>query len=152
MKVFEIKNVITEISEILSALKIRRLIVLLDDVSEIETSAIQVFVDTIVAPLNNWSDEFVKFKVAFYPNRVHFGNIDPGKIDIIYLDFYNLYSEFDANKMTEYAIDFTSRILNNRFSYFSLTIEKFFDTSKITMNEYYELFFNVSMNVPRIMG
>lgn len=152
LKVFEIKDVITEMKEILSALKIRHLIVFLDDVSEIDTNAIQVFVDTIVAPLNNWSDEFVKFKVAFYPNRFHFGNIDPGKIDIIYLDFYDLYSEFDANKMTEYAIDFTKRILSNRFSYFSLLIEKFFDTSKVTMNEYYELFFYVSMNVPRIMG
>lgn len=152
LKVFEIKNVITEISEILSALSIRHLIVLLDDVSEIDTNAIQVFIDTIVAPLNNWSNEFIKFKVAFYPNRVHYGNIDPGKIDIIYLDFYNLYSEFDANKMTEYAIDFTKRLLSNRFTHFGLSIEKFFDTSKVSMSEYYELFFYVSMNVPRIMG
>lgn len=152
LKVFEIKNVIAEISEILSALNVRHLIILLDDVSEIDTGAIQVFVDTIVAPLNNWSNEFVKFKVAFYPNRVHYGNIDPGKIDNIYLDFYNLYSEFDANKMTEYATDFTSRLLNNRFNHFSLSIEKFFETSKISMTEYYELFFYVSMNVPRIMG
>jgi hypothetical protein len=152
LKVFEIKNVIAEISEILSALNIRHLIVLLDDVSEIDTSAIQVFVDTIVAPLNNWSNEFVKFKVAFYPNRVHYGNIDPGKIDIIHLDFYNLYSEFDANKMTEHAIEFTNRLLSNRFNHFSLPIEKFFDTSKASMHEYYELFFNVSINVPRIMG
>lgn len=152
LKVFEIKNVIAEISVILSSLNIRQLIVLLDDVSEIDTSAIQVFVDTIVAPLNNWSNEFVKFKVAFYPNRVHYGNIDPGKIDIIYLDFFNLYSEFDANKMNEYAIDFTNRLLNNRFNHFSLSIEKFFDISKVSMNDYYEIFFNVSMNVPRIMG
>lgn len=152
LKVFEIKNVITEMSEILSALNIRHLIVLLDDVSEIDASAIQVFVDTIVAPLNNWSNEFVKFKVAFYPNRVHYGNIDPGKIDTIYLDFYNLYSEFDVNKMTNYAIDFAKRLLDIRFCHFSLSIEKFFDTSKVSMDEYYELFFNVSMNVPRIMG
>lgn len=152
LKVFEIKNVIDEIKEILTALKIRHLIILLDDVSEIDDDAIKVFVDTIVGPLNNWSDEFVKFKAAFYPNRIHFGNIDPGKIDIINLDFYNLYSEFDANKMTEYAIDFTKRLLTNRFNYFEIELENFFDTSKIKINEYYELFFYVSMNVPRIVG
>ena len=152
LKVFEIKNVIDEIKEILTALKIRHLIILLDDISEIDDDAIKVFIDTIVAPLNNWSNEFVKFKAAFYPNRIHYGNIDPGKIDVINLDFYNLYSEFDANKMTEYAIDFTKRILKNRFDYFQIKIEDFFDTSKIKIDEYYEMFFYVSMNVPRIMG
>lgn len=152
LKIFEIKNVIFEINEILSLLNIRHLIILLDDISEIDTSAIQIFVDTIVTPLNNWSNEFIKFKLAFYPNRVHYGKIDPGKIDSIHLDFYDLYSEFDANKMMEYAINFTNRLLNNRFKHFDLSIQDFFDLSKLNMDNYYELFFNVSMNVPRIMG
>jgi len=151
LKVFEIKSVINDVKDILSKMQINKLIVLLDDVSEIDGEALRMFIDTIVAPLNNWSEEFIKFKVAFYPSRVHYGNIDPGKIDIINLDFYNLYSEFDVNKMEENAIGFTKRLLNNHFSFYSGGIEKYFDV-KLNMDEVYILFFRTSMNVPRIMG
>ena len=151
LKVFGIKDVISEVKDILKKMQINKLVVLLDDVSEIDSEALRMFIDTIVAPLNNWSEEFIKFKVAFYPSRVHYGNIDPGKIDIINLDFYNLYSEFDVNKMEENAINFTKRLLNNHFEFFSGSIEKYFDT-KLNMDEVYNLFFKTSMNVPRIMG
>lgn len=151
LKVFEIKDVIDEVKDILKKMQIHKLVVLLDDVSEIDGDALKMFVDTVVAPLNNWSEEFIKFKIAFYPSRVHYGNIDPGKIDIINLDFYNLYSEFDVNKMEENAISFTKRLLNNHFAYFSEGIEKYFD-AKLNMDEVYSLFFRTSMNVPRIMG
>lgn len=149
LKVFDIQQVIADIKAILGKMKIQHLVILLDDVSEIENDALELFVDTIVAPLNNWSEEFIKFKVAFYPNRIHYGKIDPGKIDVVNLDFYNLYSEFDSNRMEENAIDFTRRVLNNRFNYYTNGIEKYFDEK---LEDIYETFFKVSMNVPRIMG
>jgi hypothetical protein len=153
LKVFEIKDTIAEIQQILKALEIRHLVVLLDDLSEIDDDAIRTFIDTIVAPLNNWSEEFIKFKIAAYPNRIHYGKIDPGKVDTINLDFYNIYSEFDRNKMEEYAVDFTKRLLEKRIIHFTQKDpEYFFDTSRSKINEYYELLFQVSMNVPRIMG
>lgn len=151
LQVFEIKNIIDEIKSILKKMGITKLVIMLDDVSEIEETAIKLFIDTVVAPLNNWSEEFVKFKVAFYPSRVHYGKIDPGKIDIINLDFYNLYSEFDTNKMEENAIDFTRRLLENRFQYYVGSMDQFFD-DKMTMTDVYTMFFKTSMNVPRIMG
>ena len=151
LQVFEIKNIIDEIKSILKKMGITKLVIMLDDVSEIEETAIKLFIDTVVAPLNNWSEEFVKFKVAFYPSRVHYGKIDPGKIDIINLDFYNLYSEFDTNKMEENAIDFTRRLLENRFQYYVGSMDQFFD-DKMTMPDVYTMFFRTSMNVPRIMG
>ena len=151
LQVFEIKNIIDEIKSILKKMGITKLVIMLDDVSEIEETAIKLFIDTVVAPLNNWSEEFVKFKVAFYPSRVHYGKIDPGKIDIINLDFYNLYSEFDTNKMEENAIDFTRRLLENRFQYYVGSMDQFFD-DKMTMIDVYTMFFRTSMNVPRIMG
>lgn len=153
LKVFQIKDIITEIQGILKALGVKHLVVLLDDLSEIDDEAIKMFVDTIIAPLNNWSEEFIKFKIAAYPNRIHYGKIDPGKIDTINLDFYNLYSEFDRNKMEEYAIYFTKRLIEKRIYYFTgKNIDFYFDTSKVNINEYYELLFQVSMNVPRIIG
>ncbi len=151
LKVFDIKNVIILIKDILSKMQIKHLILLLDDVSEIDGDALKLFIDTIVSPLNNWSEEFIKFKIAFYPSRIHYGKIDPGKIDIINLDFYDLYSAFDIKKMETNAIGFTRRLLESRFEYYTSGIGKYFDF-KVGTNEIYELFFKVSMNVPRIMG
>ena len=132
-------------------MRLTKLIIMIDDISEINTESLRLFVDTIVAPLNNWSDEFIKFKIAFYPGRVHYGAIDPGKIDKINLDFYDLYSEFDSSKMEDNAIDFTRRLLENRFNYYKIDIRKYF-SENYKMDEIYELFFRTSMNVPRIMG
>lgn len=153
MQVFQIKSFIEEVKEILKDLKIKHIVVLLDDFSEIDDKAIETFVDVLLAPLNNWSEEFIKFKIAAYPNRIHYGKIDPGKIDIINLDFYNLYSEFDRNKMEEGAIDFTKRIIEKRIEHYTKkSTNDFFDTSKTTIEEFYELIFQTSMNVPRIIG
>ncbi|MFZ6798380.1 winged helix-turn-helix domain-containing protein [Undibacterium sp. Di24W] len=153
MQVFQVKNFIDEIKSILVDIEVKHVVVLLDDFSEIDDHAIKTFVDVILAPLNNWSEEFVKFKVAAYPDRIYFGKIDPGKIDTINLDFYSLYSEFDRNKMEEGAIDFTKRLIEKRFNYFlDSTPDHFFDVTRMQMAEYYELIFQVSMNVPRIIG
>lgn len=153
IKVFQIKDIIKEIKEIFSIIKINHLIILLDDFSEIDYSSMKTFVDVILSPLNNWSDEFIKFKIAAYPNRIYFGQIDKGKVDIIDLDFYNLYSEFDRNTMENRAIDFTKRLIENRINLFTnQSIEYFFDTRQDPIESYYEILFQISMNVPRIIG
>lgn len=151
LKVFDIKNIICEIQKILKGIDIQHLVIMLDDVSEIDGVALRMFMDTIVAPLNNWSNEFIKFKIAFYPNRIHYGNIDPGKIDIINLDFYNLYSVFDVSKMEENAIDFTRRLVENRFKYYKIELKDFLDEN-LTEEDFYVMLFYASMNVPRIIG
>lgn len=153
LQVFQIKEIISEIKSILSILKIDHLFILLDDFSEIDDHAIIRFVDVILAPLNNWSEEFIKFKIAAYPGRLYYGKIDPGKIDTIYLDFYNLYSQFDRDKMEISATDFAKRLVDSRIQYFTNTsTAEFFDTDNLGIEEYYSLFFKVSMNVPRILG
>ncbi|EJL6369801.1 MarR family transcriptional regulator [Vibrio cholerae] len=154
LKVFQIKDLIDEIKTILSMLKIKKLVIFLDDFSEVDEKTIKNFVDVVLAPLNNWGDEFICFKVAAYPNRIHFGDIDKGKIDVIDLDFYNLYSNYDKNTMESLSLDFTKRLLNTRIRYFSTQpIDDFFDvSSSMTIDDYMELLFKCSMNVPRIIG
>lgn len=154
LKVSQIKDVIDEIKTILSMLKIKKLVIFLDDFSEVDEKTIKNFVDVVLAPLNNWGDEFICFKVAAYPNRIHFGDIDKGKIDVIDLDFYNLYSNYDKNTMESLSLDFTKRLLNTRIRYFSTQpIDDFFDvSSSMTIDDYMELLFKCSMNVPRIIG
>lgn len=153
LQVFQIKEIINEIKSILKILKIDHLFILLDDFSEIDDHAIIRFVDVILAPLNNWSDEFIKFKIAAYPGRIYYGKIDPGKIDTVFLDFYNLYSQFDRDKMENNATDFAKRLVESRIKYFTNTnVEEFFETESLSIEEFYALFFKVSMNVPRILG
>lgn len=154
LQVFQIKEIIKEIKGILSVLKIDHLFILLDDFSEIDDHAIIRFVDVLLAPLNNWSDEFIKFKIAAYPNRIYYGKIDPSKIDTIYLDFYNLYSEFDRDKMEVSATDFTKRLVESRIKHYTNSnLSDFFETdNSLGPEDYYSLFFKVSMNVPRILG
>lgn len=55
--------------------------------------------------------------------------------------------------MEERAIDFTKRLINNRIAYFcNEQIECFFDTKNEPMDVYYEMLFQTSMNIPRILG
>lgn len=153
MKVFQLKAVIEEIGTILEELKIRKLVIFLDDFSEVGERTIKNFVNTVLAPLNNWADEFICFKVAAYPNRVHYGDIDAGKIDIVDLDFYNLYSRQDKATMESLSIDFTKRLINQRIDHFcKKSFEEYFETSSSSIDDYCDLIFKVSMNVPRIIG
>lgn len=154
LKVFQIKDVIDEVREILAILKIKKLVIFLDDFSEVDETTIKNFVNVVLAPLNNWGDEFICFKVAAYPNRIYFGDIDKGKVDIIDLDFYNLYSNYNKNTMESHSLDFTKRLINTRVKYFSTqSIDDFFDISTLnTIDDYMELLFKSSMNVPRIIG
>lgn len=154
LKVFQIKDVIDEIREVLSTLKIKKIVIFLDDFSEVDESTIKNFVNVVLAPLNNWGDEFICFKVAAYPNRIHFGDIDKGKVDIIDLDFYNLYSNYDKNTMESLSLDFTKRLINTRIKYFSTqSIDDFFEVNNSnSIDDYMDLLFKSSMNVPRIIG
>src|SRR5207253_2293637 len=81
LRVFDPKALISNLKGMLERVGIRNLFVLVDDFSELPQSAMRVVVDVLLAPLNNWSDEFIKFKVAAYPGRIYFGSIDKTKID-----------------------------------------------------------------------
>lgn len=153
LKIFQITSLIEEIKTILSELNIKKLVIFLDDFSEVEEKTLKNFVNVVLSPLNNWATDFICFKVAAYPNRTYFGDIDAGKIDIVNLDFYNLYSNYDKSTMESLSIDFTKRLLNQRIAQFcDLKFDDYFDTTNISAEEYYSLIFKVSMNVPRIIG
>jgi len=154
LKVFQIKNVIEEIKDILSDLDVKKIVIFLDDFSEVDEDTIKNFVDVVLAPLNNWADEFICFKVAAYPTRIYYGDIDVGKVDIVELDFYNLYSNYDKATMESLSTEFTQRIIENRIDYYTnKKFEDYFDVnSSNTVEDYCNLIFKVSMNVPRIIG
>ena len=152
------KSFIDNIIKIRDILKIKNLFIYLDDFSEIDKYAQILFMDYFIAPVNNLSDNFVKFKIATYPKRFHYGKLDNAKIDKVSLDFFDAFYTIekktgitDISAMEGLALDYTERLLSNRFKvYFpNNSWEELFE---ITPEELYEQLFMSTMNVPRKMG
>jgi hypothetical protein len=110
LRIFNIKELLSRLKALLNELGIAQLFLFIDDFSELPEPAMRVVVDTLLAPMNNWSDELIKLKVAAYPGRVYYGSIDKTKIDEIYLDVFKAYGTNDVNTMEDKAIDFTKRL------------------------------------------
>jgi len=150
MRVFNVKQILSKLRAILSTAKIRHLYVFIDDFSELPLDAMVIVVDSLLAPLNNWSDETIKFKVAAYPGRIHYGNIDKTKIDEVYLDLYKLYGTSDVADMEEKAIDFTRRLTERRLQHYCGSgLETFTDKDD---PDIWRLLFYASMANPRNLG
>ena len=150
LRSIELTPRLRKLDELLRPLGINRLYIFVDDFSELPAEAMEIFVDSILAPLNNWSNELIKFKVAAYPNRIYLGKIDRTKIDEIYLDMYKLYGTGDVPTMEEKAIEFTERLLSTRIKeYCGVDASSFVD---LRSKSIYRSFFNATMGNPRNLG
>lgn len=153
LKYFDIKKcLIDSFLKIRDILQVKYIYMYLDDYSEMDKEAQELFMDWFVAPLNNISDDFVKFKIATYPSRFYFGKLDNQKVDEIHLDFYNSLSSYkNIAKMEELSINYIRRLIMNRFNIFlpDNKINDFFDVKE---DELFELLFDISLNTPRIIG
>ncbi|WP_433079432.1 hypothetical protein ACQP1P_40145 [Dactylosporangium sp. CA-052675] len=150
IRVTDIRGLVDRLKAILEPLEIKHLIVFLDDFSELPHDAMQIVVDVLLAPLNNWSDELVKFKIAAYPGRIYYGDIDKTKIDEVSLDTHSLYGQANLTAMEGKAIDFTRRLVEQRFSHFNVTFSSFIEGKPD--NNFWELLFYASMGNPRTLG
>lgn len=151
LRTFPYQEFIKKLTCLLCELSFSSLVIFFDDFSELSWIEQRLFVDVVLAPLNNTSDEKIKLKIAAYPGRSYFGSIDPGKVDILNLDFYHLYKSSDVQTMEQKAIDYTKRLLESRFSAFGIQPKDYFSSAS-QQNDYYELLFQVSFNVPRLIG
>jgi DNA-binding MarR family transcriptional regulator len=150
IRAFNIKELLERLKKLLAAIEIRHLYILIDDFSELPEEAMRVVVDALLAPLNNWSDEFIKFKVAAYPGRIYYGEIDRTKIDEVYLDLFYLFGTSDVTRMEEHATTFTRRLLEERLKRFAkCEAEPFFDGKS---EDIWRTLFFASMANPRILG
>lgn len=150
MRTIDVKGLILRLREILTPLGIKHLVVFIDDFSELPLTAMESVVDVLLAPLNNWSEELVKFKVAAYPGRVYYGSIDKSKIDEVSLDMHSLYGQANVGEMELKAIDFTRRLVMQRMSYFKVDLDHLMDT-RSRENLWRALFF-ASLGNPRTLG
>lgn len=153
LKCFNPTVILNNIKTLLSKIGIKYIVICLDDFSEIEERAMKVFVDTIISPLNNWSDEYFKFKIAAYPGRIYLGDIDPQKIEQIRLDYYDLYQSRRVTDIQAEAQRSVKKLLTTRIEYFcKKQADYFFDTSKATLDDYYKMLFDITSSVPRNVG
>lgn len=152
IRLFRIKELISELKEIVSTLKLKHIYIFIDDFSELPKTEMEEVVDTILTPFNNWSDEFIKLKVAVYPGRLYLGDIDRTKIDEVYLDIYRAYGKGDIGTMETQAVDFTKRLLQTRLKYYcKADLDSYFTSSK-SEEDLWLILFYASLGNPRILG
>lgn len=153
LKSFPFSEILKEIQDLLSEAALARLVIFLDDFSELKLVDQRLFVDVVLAPLNNSSNEAVKLKVAGYPGRIYYGKIDPTKVDTISLDFCDLFEAVEVQEMEQSATDYAQRLISARFEAFETSVADYFDVSNaFPIESYMRLLFQASFNVPRIMG
>jgi hypothetical protein len=126
LRSFPFQALLSRIRELLVGVGLVRLFVFFDDFSELAWIDQKLFVDVILSPLNNASQEAVKLKVAGYPGRIYYGKIDPGKIDTVGLDFYQLYKSQEIQTSEGAAINYLERLLTTRFRGFNESIAEYF--------------------------
>jgi len=149
------KSLINNLIKIKEILQIDHLYIFLDDYSEIDEGAQKIFMDWFIAPLDNLSEDFVKFKIAAYPHRFYYGKLDNSKIDEISLDFFDAFYSFEKkaniSRMETLALDYTKRLIKKRLNIFfpNNHWEQFFDIDEFSL---YDLLFSVSFNIPRKIG
>lgn len=153
LKSFNPILIMRSIRELLQKIGIKHVFICLDDFSEIDLDAMKVFVDVIISPLNNLSEEYFKFKIAAYPGRIYLGDIDPQKIEQIKLDYYDLYIAKKVSETQNQAQEGIQKLLEKRTDYFCKTKpDHFFDTSKNDITDFYKAIFDITASVPRNVG
>ncbi len=151
LRAFPFGDLLNEIQDLLDEAGMSRLVVFFDDFSELSFVDQRLFVDVLLTPLNNSSNESVKLKIAGYPGRIYYGKIDPSKVDTISLDFSSLYEATEVQEMERSAIDYAYRLLKTRFEAFGEEISDYFDSSA-PLDDHIKLIFQTTFNVPRLMG
>lgn len=149
MRTFDLNGVMEQLETVLHSIGIRHLYIFVDDFSELPSEAMTVLVDTILAPLNNWSNELIKFKIAAYPGRIYYGKLDKTKLDEFHLDLFKLYGSSDVATMEERAVDFTKRLVEHRVKHYCKCDPLIFFESN---NELFKQLFYATSGNPRNIG
>src|SRR5271170_2182904 len=89
VRVFKIRELLSDIKQTLVRYGITDLYLFFDDYSELSPADAQFITDVILQPLHQW-DSFLKLKVAAYPNRIRWGGLDSTKVSRITLDWHEM--------------------------------------------------------------
>lgn len=150
---FNIGNIIDILKKITEICAREKIYIFIDDFSELDKEDMISFVDVIVSPLYHLSKDYVNLKIASYPNRIYYGDLNIGKYKNIFIDMFDIYGKHNISVLEKLSIDYTMRIIKNRVEAFcSSEVDEYFDTRQTTMEEYYRLLYFGSMNIIRVLG
>lgn len=150
LRTIDLRSLIDGLKDVLEPLGVRHLFIFLDDFSELPVDAMKTVVDVLVAPLNNWSEELVKFKIAAYPGRIYYGALDKSKIDEVSLDLHSIYGQSTVADMEVKAVDFTRRLVDRRLRHFDLEPARYIDHRNA--DQVWTALFQASLGNPRTLG
>jgi hypothetical protein len=149
VRAFDFDRFAGALRKAVSGIGVRRVIIFVDDYSELELSAQQVLMDNVIYPLETASGEFVKFKIAAYPGKFYTGKLDAQKIDKFWLDVSAAYFSLDESSLEREASDYVRRLLNKRLEHFcSKSVSYFFDGEETI----FRLLYHASFCNPRALG
>ncbi|WP_200416173.1 MarR family winged helix-turn-helix transcriptional regulator [Virgibacillus salexigens] len=151
-KLFNVGDIISDIKQLLDITSRDKLYIFIDDFSELTEGDMELFYQTLLNPIYNSARDEIVLKIAAYPGRITYGELEAGKYDSIQIDAFELYGQ-NIVEIERKSSDFIRRLIKNRISFYCKTTpDTFFDTSEHSMEEYYLLLFEASMNIPRTLG
>lgn len=147
-------KIIYKFLEVLEISKRKGIYIFIDDYSELNITERTVFMNELIAPLYHLGVDKVFLKIACYPNRMSPINLDTQKYSVVSIDYYDIYGVDNSISVTEkQAKEYVERLLINSCKVFCCCEPKdFFDTSNVSMEEYYLVLHRICMNVPRVLG
>lgn len=151
INIFDFAKFTNSLKKALKGLGVKTVIIFLDDYSEIEPEAQKLLIDNVVYPLETASGEFVKFKIAAYPNQFYLGDLDPQKVDFHKLDLSNAYLSADDRKIIDQSSDYVGRLIEKRIAEFCHPYdpEYYFEGD---LKAFYRQLYFASNGNPRALG
>jgi|GEM_PF-3795271 len=155
-KYLSIHEKFAEIKEIFNQNGFQHIYLFFDDYSELDNDVQETLLQSIIEPLYFFSEEFININIAAYPKRVNYGQIPTDKIEIIHLDFQDLYTYYnkDINQREKIATEKISELLKKRFEFYSgskSNLEDFIEP-KLGLDKFLDLVFQITLGNPRYIG
>ncbi|OMF73953.1 hypothetical protein BK143_08810 [Paenibacillus peoriae] len=151
-RLFDVAEIINDIKELLKVTGRSRLFIFIDDFSELSSEDMDIFFQTIINPIYGSAREELILKIAAYPGRISFGELEAGKFDQQSIDAFELYGRHYVN-LEKKSSDYIMRLLENRISYFcKSSLDNFFDYKDAQIDEYCLLLYEATNNIPRTLG
>lgn len=96
-RLFDVAEIINDIKELLKVTGRSRLFIFIDDFSELSSEDMDIFFQTIINPIYGSAREELILKIAAYPGRISFGELEAGKFDQQSIDAFELYGRHYVN-------------------------------------------------------
>lgn len=157
LRVYSINLILKKLKQILLKHHYEKVYLFLDDFGELTFDNQKMLVDSLISPIiTSYNDMFV-VKLAAYPHRIYFGNIDSTKIMTCSLDFYDVYATQSRtySDVENSVKDYVKRTLEKRIQVYTdnqLELSDIFDTKTTPLDVYISTLFFASAGIPRSLG